>query len=117
MPYPCNARAFLEHPPGSRRIRTARVWNIIGLIVAVALAAIAWHRSRGRGGFYDREVYGMTANVHRRYALVSLAFSAFFAVAFASAWETAGVAALALYAVIAIFYAASFLQGAADYDE
>jgi len=31
--------------------------------------------------------------------------------------EAAGLAGLALYALIAVFYAASFLQGAPDRDE
>ena len=31
--------------------------------------------------------------------------------------ETAGIAGLALYALIAVFYAASFLRGASDSDE
>jgi hypothetical protein len=93
------------------------VWNVVGLGVSLAVATIAWRRSRGRGGFYDREVYGMTPATHRRYALVSLAFGAFFAATIALRLESAGVAGLALYAVIAVFYAASFLQGAPDRDE
>ncbi len=93
------------------------MWNLIGLLASLAIAAIAARRSRERGGFYDRDVYAMTPAMHRRYALVSLAFAAFFALTFALRQESAGVAGLALYATIAVLYAASFLRGAADADE
>lgn len=93
------------------------MWNLGGLAIAVSIAALAWYRSRRTGGFYDADVYGMTAITHRRYTLTSLAFACFFAAAFVLHLDAAGVAGLALYAVIAIFYAASFLRGADDYHE
>ena len=89
------------------------MWSLIGLAIAVAIAAFAWHRG-GAGGYYDAQVYAMTARTHRGYALTSLAFAAFFAVTFALKRNAAGVAGLALYAVIAIFYITSFLRGASD---
>lgn len=93
------------------------MWSLAGLAVALAVAAIAWRRSRSPGGFYDREVYGMDARAHRRYAAVSIAFAAFFAITAARGLDAAGVIGLALYAVIAVFYGTSFLRGAADSDE
>jgi uncharacterized membrane protein len=56
----------------------------------------------------------MNTATHRRYAALSLLFAAFFAATYARGLEPAGIAGLALYAVVAVFYAASFLQGAPD---
>jgi len=86
-------------------------------MVAIVVAGLAWQRSRGRGGYYDAQLYAMTARTHRAYASISLAFAAFFAFTFAWQHQAAGVTGLALYAVIAIFYATSFLRGASDDDE
>jgi hypothetical protein len=93
------------------------LWSLVGLAGALGIAAAAWRRSRSPGGFYDREVYGMSSLTHRRYAAVSLVFAAFFAVTSVRGFGTAGIAGLALYAVIAVFYGTSFLQGAPDRDE
>ena len=93
------------------------VYSLAGLILALALTLVAWQRSRSAGGFYDRDVYGMAPAAHRRYALVSLGFAAFFVVAYLLRASAAGLAGLALYALIAVLYAASFLQGAPDRDE
>jgi hypothetical protein len=93
------------------------VWSLVGLGLSTVLAVTAWRRSRGRGGFYDTGVYGMTSTSHRSYALASLAFAAFFVATIALRQDWAGVAALALYAVIAAFYATSFLRGADDVDD
>ena len=90
------------------------MWNVLGLIIALGVAAIAWRRSRSPGGFYDHVVYAVTPSAHRRYALVSLAFAFYFAVAYVARAATAGIAGLALYALIAVFYATSFLRGASD---
>ncbi|HYL26539.1 MAG TPA: hypothetical protein VEW74_01825 [Candidatus Nitrosotalea sp.] len=90
------------------------MWSIVGLVLALAVGAAAWGRSRTPGGFFDREVYAMNAAAHRRYAFVSLAFALYFTVAYARGFDAAGIAGLALYAVVAVFYAASFLQGASD---
>ncbi len=56
----------------------------------------------------------MNPVAHKRYALVSLGFALFFAAAYAFHLASEGIAALALYALIAVFYATSFLQGAPD---
>ncbi|MBV8066430.1 MAG: hypothetical protein JO113_00530 [Candidatus Eremiobacteraeota bacterium] len=90
------------------------IWSLIGLAVALLVAAAAWRRSRRAGGFYDAQVYGMTPAAHRGYAVVSLVAAAYFAAAYALALQTAGIAGLALYALIAVFYATSFLRGASD---
>ncbi len=90
------------------------IWSLAGLAAALALGATAWRRSRSAGGFYDRETYGMNASSHRRYAAVSLVFAAYFAATYARGLQTAGIVGLALYALIVVFYAASFLQGASD---
>jgi hypothetical protein len=93
------------------------VWSLAGIAVALAVAAIAWRCSRSPGGFYDREVYGMNSRSHLSYAAVSVAFAAYFAVAAATGRTAAGIGGLALYAVVAVFYVTSFLQGAPDRDE
>lgn len=87
---------------------------VAGIVAASIVAIAAWRCSRSPGGFYDREVYGMSEAAHRRYALVSLAFALYFAIACVLHLDAAGIAGLALYALIAVFYAASFLQGAPD---
>ena len=92
-------------------------WSLIGLTAALAVGAAAWLRSRAPGGFYDRDVYGMTARTHRRYCAISLAFALYFALTYARGLGAAGIAGLALYAVVAVFYVTSFLQGAPDRDE
>jgi hypothetical protein len=93
------------------------VWVLIGMLLALAVGATAWRRSLAHGGFYDRDVYAMTPAIHRRYAMLSLGFAAYFAAVLAFRLESAGIAGLALYALIAVFYATSFLRGAPDRDE
>lgn len=90
------------------------MWSLIGLLLALLVAGTAWRRSRTAGGFYDRETYAMDATAHRRYATASLLFAAYFAATYALRLHAAGIAGLALYALVAIFYATSFLRGASD---
>jgi len=90
------------------------LYSAAGIVAECIVAVIGWRCSRSPGGFYDREVYGMTRGMHRRYAAASLAFALYFAIAYALHLDAAGIAGLALYALVAVFYAASFLQGAAD---
>jgi hypothetical protein len=90
------------------------LYSAAGIVAASIVAIAAWRCSRSPGGFYDREVYSMSASVHRRYAAISLAFAVYFAIAYALRLDAAGIAGLALYALVAVFYAASFLQGAPD---
>jgi hypothetical protein len=89
-------------------------WSLAGLVLAAASAAIAWGRSRARGGFYDREIYAMSPAIHRRYAAVFAIFAIGFGTALALHLDSAGIVALALYALLAVFYVASFLRGADD---
>lgn len=92
------------------------MWNIGGLALALFIAAIAFLRSRTRGGYYDAELYGMSPSTHRRYAAISLAFALFFAIAWSLHARAPGLVALAIYAVIALLYVTSFLRGYADND-
>jgi hypothetical protein len=93
------------------------IWSATGCVLALVTGVVAWRRSRSTGGFYDAEVYAMTPQVHRRYALLSLAFAIYFAATLALHRASAGIAGLVLYALIAVLYATSFLQGAPDRDE
>jgi hypothetical protein len=90
------------------------IWSLVGLAAALLVGAAAWRRSRSRGGFYDRETYAMDPLVHKRYATVSLAFALYFAATYAFRLDSGGIAGLTLYALIAVIYATSFLQGAPD---
>jgi hypothetical protein len=92
-------------------------YTIGGLIFALAVAAAAALSSRWARGTYAAQWYGMDANAHQRYALISLAFAAFFTVAYLRGLFTAGIAGLALYALIAVIYLTSFLRGAPDRDD
>ena len=92
-------------------------YTIAGLLLALGIAAVAALRSRSPAGFYATQWYGMSAAAHRRYAAVSLAFAAFFTVAYFRGLWPAGIAALALYALIAVLYLSSFARGATDRDE
>ncbi|MBV8285055.1 MAG: hypothetical protein JO029_13060 [Candidatus Eremiobacteraeota bacterium] len=93
--------------------RKTLMWNVVGFALASLTAVIAFYRANNGGGFYDREVYGMGPSAHRLYAAAFLAFAGFFAVA---AWLRfdGGVYGLAPYALVAAFYATSFLRGAPD---
>lgn len=90
------------------------LYNAAGAFLAAGVAVAAWRRSGATSGYYDGMVYGMDARAHRRYCAISVAFAAYFAIACTLRWSTAGVIALAAYAFIAVFYAASFLRGASD---
>ncbi len=78
---------------------------------------VALYRSRANAGSsYQEATYGMTARSHRRFALVS----GFFALVFVAGifWETVPTLPLfALFTVLAILYAASFVRGATGEDE
>jgi hypothetical protein len=93
------------------------MWNLIGVATALGIAVLAWRQSRVRGGFYAEGVYGMASSTHRAYAIASLVFALGFAIAFALRATFAGLAVLAVYAVIAILYLSSFIRGASDYHE
>jgi len=90
------------------------VWSLTGFAIAALVGTIAWRRGRSPGGFYDREVYGMDCAAHRRYAVASFVFAAYFAAVYARGLDTAAIAGLAVYALIALLYGTSFLRGASD---
>jgi hypothetical protein len=92
------------------------LYSVAGALLAIIFAVAAWRRARVPGGYYDGMEYGMEARTHRRYFGLGIAFVAFFAVALAMRWTTAGIVTLALFATIAVFYGASFLRGA-SHDE
>jgi len=89
------------------------MWRLAGLLLAITSAAFALGRARARGGFYDREVYGLTPAAHRRYALIFAAAAIYFAAALALR-ALPDVVPLGALAALAIFYAASFVRGASD---
>ncbi len=91
---------------------------IVGAVLALLLAAVAYLCTGSRGGFYDAEVYGMTARTHRAYALASLVFAAAFLAV--SRWFSHGPATIWLFAafvLVAVFYLSSYLHGAHEDDE
>jgi hypothetical protein len=91
--------------------------DLIGTFVALLLGGIAYRRSRGTGGFYDRDVYGMTARTHLRYALAALAFAVAFAATARWFAQTATVWVYAAFVLFAVFYLTSYLRGAHEDDE
>ena len=93
------------------------MWSLIGAIAAFVVSAVAWQRSRASTStFYERDVYDMTPAIHRRYALASLVFTMLFIAG--AVWpRVPAVPLLAVYAVIAILYLASFVRGATGEDE
>ncbi|HEY8313338.1 MAG TPA: hypothetical protein VIG51_04110 [Candidatus Baltobacteraceae bacterium] len=93
------------------------MWHLIGGFAALALTVVAWQRSRTpSSGFYERDVYAMTARTHRTYAVVNLAFAAVFFAAI-PLHAIPVVPLLAVFTVIAILYLASFVRGATGEDE
>jgi len=93
-------------------------WELAGAIASLLLGAAAAVRSRGPGGFYDNEVYGMTATTHRRYALAAAAFAlAFFAVGWWWPRTGATIWLFAAFVLFAIFYLTSYLRGASESDD
>lgn len=90
--------------------------DLIGSIIALLLAAAAYLRSRGAGGFYDREVYGMTPAVHRRYGAIALAFAAAFAADARWFAQNATIWLYAAFVLFAVFYLTSYLRGAHEDD-
>jgi hypothetical protein len=90
------------------------MWPAIGLALSLATASIAFWRSiRSRHNFYESDVYGMTPSTHRVYALVCFLFAASFAASFVVSGIPV-VPILGAYAVVAVFYLASFARGFSD---
>lgn len=93
------------------------MWSIVGCAGALLVAILAFVRSRTAGGFYDADVYGISAAGHRAYGLVASAFCALFLVALATHLETLGLWLLAAFVPFALFYLTSFLRGAHEDDD
>ncbi|MDQ2663062.1 MAG: hypothetical protein M3Y18_03375 [Candidatus Eremiobacteraeota bacterium] len=91
-------------------------WSIAGLLVAALLAGVAWSRSGARSDTpFERDLYAMTAPVHRRYAATGAVFFVLFAISLRI--PGAAVPLLAALVTVAIFYAASFARGYTGEDE
>lgn len=89
------------------------MWNGVGLALCAVVIVIALFKSKRAGGYYEREVYGMTARTHRAYASLSALFAAAFAASFF--WSVIpAVPLLGAYALIFIFYLSSFARGFSD---
>lgn len=90
------------------------MWSAVGLVLCGLVMAVAALKSKhGHGGYYEREVYAMTARTHRAY----IALSAVFAAIFAAAFFVSGVPVIPLlgaYALVFIFYFSSFARGFSD---
>jgi hypothetical protein len=93
------------------------VWTIVGFLGALLVALLAFARSRTAGGFYDADVYGITAAGHRAYGFIASAFCALFLLALAMRAETLGLWLLAAFVPFALFYLTSFLRGAHEDDD
>ena len=93
------------------------MWEVLGVIFALAGAAVGLARSRDtRPGYYESEVYTLTAISHRRFATASLAFAGAFA--FLGAFPILPIfPVFAAYAILAILYMTSFARGAQGEDE
>jgi hypothetical protein len=114
------ARTIVAKPiPAARRgIIAPMSWEWAGALLSLLLAAAAWMRSRGTGGYYDAEVYGMTAATHRRYALAGLLFAiGFFALALVRPGGAATIWVFAAFVLVAVFYITSYLRGASENDD
>ncbi len=93
------------------------MWSFLGMVCALALAALSYAKSRRAGGFYDADVYGMTARTHQAYAAASLLFAAAFCATLVLRAQTAAIVVLAAFVLVAVFYLTSFLRGFSDDQE
>jgi hypothetical protein len=93
------------------------MWAILGLILALGGAALGVARSRAPAqGYYESQVYAMSAVSHRRFATASVAFAGVFALL--GAFPVVPIfPVLAAYVVLAVLYATSFARGAQGEDE
>ena len=90
------------------------MYATLGLGLSLIVITVALLRSNNRrANYYERDVYAMTARTHRAYIGVSLLFTALFAAALVTTGLPT-VPLLAVYALIAIFYFASFARGFGD---
>ena len=97
--------------------RPSMGWSVLGAVLAGIIAVFAFRRSRTPGGFYDTDVYGMTARTHRAYATAGTLFVIAFLVATAFGSGTMAIWIFAPFVLFAVFYVTSFLRGAHEDDE
>lgn len=82
-----------------------------GIVLSIIISLVAFYRSRQAvPSYYEGDVYGMTPAVHRRYALVSLAFTAAFGASLAVR-AIPVVPLLGGYVIFMVFYLSSFARG------
>jgi hypothetical protein len=93
------------------------MWFLIGILMALGGAGLGLARSRtDRPGYYESEVYTLSAISHRRFATASLAFVAAFALL--GAFPILPLfPVFAAYVILAVLYIASFARGAQGEDE
>ena len=92
------------------------LWSLLGALLSLTLAGLAWLRSRSSGGYYDRSVYGMTDSTHRRYAIAGVGLAALFIGMAVTGSQAILIPAFAAFALLAVFYGTSFLRGFSDDD-
>jgi hypothetical protein len=88
----------------------------IGVALSCITVAFALLRARAPASFYASGVYNMTAQSHRTFAIISIAFAFAFLVAYALP-QVIAVTLLAAYALVLIFYFSSFARGFSGEDE
>lgn len=89
-------------------------WSIVGLCISLPIALLAWWRMRANAGFYDGEVYGMTARAHRRYLGTELLFCAVFVATLVLRVDWLAAWFLAFAVLVDVLYITSFARGALD---
>ncbi len=116
---PFSAWAFPARSQAQTRIiakRPSVTLSVLGGALSGIIGVFALFRAFRPGGYYDADVYGMTAATHRAYAALSWGF--FVAFVF-TRWFRAGTIAfylLAAFVLVALFYLTSFLRGAHEDD-
>jgi len=89
----------------------------VGIALAACMAGVALAQSRGSDAqYYSREVYGMNARSHKKWAFAALGFVLLFALS-AILHHDYDIMIAAAFAVIAILYFASFVRGYSSEDE
>lgn len=93
------------------------MYGTFGAIIAAIGAALAFRNARVTShSFYATQVYNVTARGHMRFAWTSVSCAILFLIDRLS-FNTIAIPLLALYAVFAILYGASFVRGATGEDE
>jgi hypothetical protein len=93
------------------------VWSITGFVLSLVLMTFALRRSRAPGGFYDRDVYGMTPATHRRVAYAAACFALAFAATLSVRGLPAGAWLFGTFVLGAVLYLTSFLRGFTEDDD